>query len=217
MGRILVIEDEQRIASFIGGALKARGWAVDLVAEGRTALKLVETRDYDLVLMDLVMPGLHGVELLQRLLQVRPHQRTMVLSGRAEPRLKVECLEAGAVDYVTKPFSLDELIARVNVRSKAEDVMDTYVYRGGVKLDIMKRRAEGLKGEVDLTEREFLLLRHLMSNAGAVCSRPELLSEVWGFSFDPGSNVVDVYVRRLRSKLGDIIRTVRNVGYTLAG
>jgi len=217
MGRILVVEDEQRIASFVGGALKARGWAVDLVTDGKTAVKLVETRDYDLVLMDLVMPGLHGVELLQRILQIRPHQRTMVLSARTEPRLKVECLEAGAVDYLTKPFSLDELIARVNVRAKVEDTMDTYLYRGGVKLDVMKRRAEGLKGEVDLTEREFLLLRHLIKNAGNVCSRPELLSEVWGFSFDPGSNVVDVYVRRLRSKLGDVIRTVRNVGYTLAG
>ena len=141
----------------------------------------------------------------------------MVLSARTEPRLKVECLEAGAVDYLTKPFSLDELIARVNVRAKVEDTMDTYLYRGGVKLDVMKRRAEGLKGECDLTEREFLLLRHLIKNAGSVCSRPELLSEVWGFSFDPGSNVVDVYVRRLRSKLGDVIRTVRNVGYTLAG
>ncbi|HZQ84213.1 MAG TPA: response regulator, partial [Acidimicrobiales bacterium] len=105
MGRILVVEDEQRIASFVGGALKARGWAVDMVAEGKTALKLVETRDYDLVLMDLVMPGLHGVELLQRILQARPHQRTMVLSAQAEPRVKVECLEAGAVDYLTKPFS----------------------------------------------------------------------------------------------------------------
>jgi DNA-binding response OmpR family regulator len=217
MGRILVVEDEQRIARFVGGALKARGWAVDLVTEGRTALRLVETRDYDLVLMDLIMPGLHGIDLLQRILHARPDQRTMVVSVRGEPRLKVECLEAGAVDYLTKPFSLEELIARVNLRARPEDTMDTYLYRGGVRLDVMKRRAEGLKGEVDLTEREFLLLRHLIGNAGNVCSRPELLSEVWGFSSDPGSNVVDVYVRRLRSKLGDVIRTVRNVGYMLAG
>jgi len=217
MGRILVVEDEQAIASFVGAALKARGWAVDLVADGTTAVTFVAERDYDLVLMDLVMPGLHGVELLQRILEARPGQRTMVLSGRTEPLLKVECLEAGAVDYLTKPFALEELIARVNVRARPDDSTDTYLYRGGVKLDVLRRRAEGLKGEVDLTEREFLLLRHLISNAGSICSRTELLADVWGFTFDPGSNVVDVYVRRLRAKLGDVIRTVRNVGYTLAG
>jgi DNA-binding response OmpR family regulator len=216
MARILVVEDEPMIARFVGRALRSRGWIVEWAHDGRSALKLVFSTDYSLVLLDLMIPEISGEDVLRKIMAARPDQRVMVVSGRADSQTKVRCLEAGAADYLCKPFSVDELLARVQVRLREQSTPtgDAYLRREGLTLDLTHRKAFVANNEVHLTEREFMLLAHLMSDGDKVFSREELLSEVWGYSFDPGSNVVDVYIRRLRSKLGGhLIETVRNVGY----
>jgi DNA-binding response OmpR family regulator len=216
MARILVVEDEPMIARFVGRALRSRGWIVEWAHDGRSALKLVFSTDYSLVLLDLMIPEISGEDVLRKIMAARPDQRVMVVSGRADSQTKVRCLEAGTADYLCKPFSVDELLARVQVRLREQSTPtgDAYLRREGLTLDLTHRKAFVANNEVHLTEREFMLLAHLMSDGDKVFSREELLSEVWGYSFDPGSNVVDVYIRRLRSKLGGhLIETVRNVGY----
>ena len=154
--------------------------------------------------------------MLEELIEAQPQQRVLVLSALADVEHKVRCLELGASDYLHKPFALSELIARVRARLRqpASGPGERFVELGGVTLDVVRRTADGGSGPVTLSEREFLLLRHLMQRRGDVATRQELITEVWGYTFDPGSNVVDVCVGRLRSKLGaDTIETVRNVGY----
>jgi DNA-binding response OmpR family regulator len=218
MSQILVVEDEERIARFVSRALVACGWTVDCLSDGALALRRVLAGDYSLVVLDLVIPGMDGHEVLRRITSLRPSQKVLVMSAHSDSATKVRCFEDGAVDYLCKPFSIEELIARVRTRLRevAPIHSDGYLYREGLTVDLTRRKAYLRTGEVGLTEREFLLLVHLMSNADRVFSREELLSEVWGYSFDPGSNVVDVYVRRLRFKVGgDMIETVRNVGYRI--
>jgi DNA-binding response OmpR family regulator len=188
------------------------------VDSGLPAVQLVTTEQYALVVLDLILPGLDGVSVLKRIIEAKPDQKVMVLSGVGGTDSKVQCLELGAVDYITKPFSVEELLARVSARLReaAPTQHERYMRRNGVTLDMARRKVDTGRGEIGLTEREFVLLAHLMSENGKVFSRQELLSEVWGFSFDPGSNIVDVYIRRLRTKLGEsLIETVRNVGYSL--
>jgi DNA-binding response OmpR family regulator len=172
------------------------------------------------VVLDLLLPGLDGVSLLRELMQARPEQRVLVLSAIADVQSKVDCLELGASDYLPKPFSLAELVARVRarIRQPASGPGDRYLGVDGVTLDLVRRSVDTGAGPVTLPEREFHLLRHLMTLGGEVCGRQRLLEEVWGFGFDPGSNVVDVCVGRLRGRLGaDVIETVRGVGYRFAG
>jgi DNA-binding response OmpR family regulator len=216
MARILVVEDEPMIARFVGRALRSRGWIVEWASDGKKALQLVFSTDFSLVLLDLMIPGVGGEEVLRKIVATRPDQRVMVVSGRSDSQTKVDCLEAGAADYLSKPFSVDELLARVQVRLREQTAPtgDAYLRREGLSLDLTHRKAFVASNQIHLTEREFMLLAHLLSDGDKVFSREELLSEVWGYSFDPGSNVVDVYIRRLRSKLGGhLIETVRNVGY----
>jgi DNA-binding response OmpR family regulator len=216
MARILVVEDEPMIARFVGRALRSRGWIVEWANDGKKALQLVFSTDFSLVLLDLMIPGLGGEQVLRKIVAARPDQKVMVVSGRSDSQTKVDCLEAGAADYLSKPFSVDELLARVQVRLREQTTPtgDAYLRREGLSLDLTHRKAFVASNQIHLTEREFMLLAHLLSDGDKVFSREELLSEVWGYSFDPGSNVVDVYIRRLRSKLGGhLIETVRNVGY----
>lgn len=216
MARLLVVDDEPRIVSFVSRALAAEGFGVDSAHDGVRALELVRARPYELVILDLLLPGLDGVSVLRGIMESRPEQRVLVLSALSDVESKVQCLDLGASDYVAKPFSLAELIARVRarVRQSAGPPDERLLAAGGVTLDLLRRTADAGRGPVRLSEREAQLLRHLMQRDGEVSSRQRLLQEVWGFSFDPGSNVVDVYVRRLRAKLGaDVIETVRNVGY----
>jgi DNA-binding response OmpR family regulator len=214
-GTVLVIDDEERILTFVRRGLEAEGLAVAQARDGREGLRLALSRSFDLVILDLVMPGLAGPEVLRRLLEQRPSQSVLVLSALSDTASKVTCLELGAEDYVAKPFSLEELLARVRARLRAAARSGpTRLTGGGVDLDMIRRQADLGAGPVPLAEREFLLLAELVRNAGRTVSKERLLSSVWGYHFDPGSNVVDVYVRRLRAKLGaEVITTIRGVGY----
>jgi len=216
MTRVLVVDDEPRIVSFVSRALSAEGFQVDGAPDGVRGLDLARTGRYELVVLDLLLPEMDGMTVLRRLIRERPQQRVLVLSALGDVQDKVRCLDLGASDYLAKPFALAELIARVRARLRqpASGPEERHLRVGGVHLDRLRRVADAGGGPVDLTERESKLLEYLMRRDGEVCSRPELLADVWGYSFDPGTNLVDVCVARLRSKLGtDVIETVRNVGY----
>jgi two-component system OmpR family response regulator len=221
--RILVADDEPGIRAFIGRALGAAGYAADFAATGAEVLQRALASHYDLVILDLVMPDMAGQAVLERLLAADPEQAVLVLSCLADVASKVACLERGAQDYLTKPFSLAELLARVRVRVRGvagdsgHDRTGEIVRAGRLTLDFGRMVADIGAGPVPLTRLEFLLLRELAEHAGQSVSKGQLLASVWGYDFDPGSNVVDVCVRRLRSKLGfGLIKTVRGEGYQLA-
>jgi DNA-binding response OmpR family regulator len=219
--QILVIEDEARIQAFLRRGLEAEGYTVVTADDGRAGLALARSGNWDLVVLDLLLPGLNGLQVLQELRRSRPQLPVLILSARSDLQTKLKGFELGARDYVPKPFSLDELIARVRVqlRSDAPLADDEHVLRAGrVVLDLARRQARVGELVTDLSDREFRLLHHLLLHAGEVISRERLLAEVWGYGFDPGSNVVDVCVRRLRRKLGPgaPIETIRHAGYRLA-
>jgi two-component system, OmpR family, copper resistance phosphate regulon response regulator CusR len=216
-GRVLLIDDEPRILNFVRRGLDAEGFEVDATREAKEGLDLALARSYDLVILDLVMPGLDGHAVLRRLMDRKPSQPVLILSALNDTASKVGTLELGAEDYISKPFSLEELLARVHARLRsARRASPARLQAGGVSLDLIGRRADAGEGAVPLAEREFLLLRELMRHAGTTVSKERLLSSVWGYHFDPGSNVVDVYVRRLRAKLGaGAVTTVRGVGYRI--
>lgn len=214
-GRILLIDDEQRILNFVRRGLQAEGMTVDAVRNGEEGLGLALSRSYDLVILDLVMPGLGGYAVLERILEHRPAQPVLVLSALNDLAAKVSSLDRGAEDYLSKPFSLEELLARVRARLRSASRSEpTTLEAGSISLDMIRREADAGSGPVPLSEREFLLLVDLVRNAGKTMSKERLLSSVWGYHFDSGSNVVDVCVRRVRAKLGPhVIATVRGVGY----
>jgi DNA-binding response OmpR family regulator len=221
--RILVVDDEPGIRAFIGRALAAAGYAADFAGTGAEALERALAGHYDLVILDLVMPDLAGQEVLERLLVSDPGQAVLVLSCLADVASKVNCLERGAQDYLTKPFTLAELLARVRARVRPRGADSGHhrsgeiVRTGQLTLDFGRLVADIGAGPVPLTRLEFLLLRELAEHAGQSVPKGQLLASVWGYDFDPGSNVVDVCVRRLRSKLGfGLIKTVRGEGYQLA-
>lgn len=218
MARVLVVEDEPRIASFVSRALTAEGMTVDTAADGIRGLALAQTGRYQLVILDLLLPGTDGYSVLGGIMNHDPRQRVLVLSAVGDVDSKVRCFEGGAADYLPKPFSLPELIARVRARLREPEStqLDKELTAGPIRLDLLGRIARCDGVTATLSEREFLLLQAMMRAHGEVCSREQLLQDVWGLSFDPGSNVVDVYVGRLRSKLGsEPIQTVRNVGYRI--
>jgi two-component system, OmpR family, response regulator len=218
--RILVIEDEVRIQSFLARGLEAEGYTVVASGDGREGLELATGARWDLVVLDLLLPGLNGLQVLRELQRVKPELPVVILSARGDVQTKLRGFELGATDYVAKPFSLDELLARIRVRLRGTSAFgDEHVLRGGnVVLDVARRQVGVGARTVDLSDREFRLLHHLLVHVGEVVSRERLLAEVWGYDFDPGSNVVEVCVRRLRQKLGPgaAIETVRNAGYRLA-
>jgi two-component system OmpR family response regulator len=218
MGRVLIVEDDDRLARLLVRALEGDGFAVTLAASGPGGLCTALDGDFDLVLLDLMLPGLPGMDVLTRLIEARPDQRVLVVSAVSEIATRVACLEAGAADVVGKPFALVELLARVHARIRAPAPVRTPMLTAGpIVLDVRLRRALVRDRAVELSEREYLLLRYLMERVGRPCGRSELLADVWGLSFDPGSNVVDVCVRRLRSKLDapERVETIRHVGYRI--
>jgi two-component system, OmpR family, response regulator len=215
MARILVVDREPKLVDFVCRFLAAQGFSVDGATDGARALGLIHERRYELVVLDLVMDGLDGLTVLERIMESQPHLPVVIVSGLSDVESKVRCFQMGAADYMTKPFALAELCARIQARlHSAEGAGQTILRHNGMVLDLRRRIVDMGDETVRLSNREFLLLQYLLRYQGEVCSRAELLEEVWGCSFDPGSNVVDVYVRRLRAKLGSsVIATVRNVGY----
>jgi DNA-binding response OmpR family regulator len=217
--RILVIDDEPRILGFLARGLAAEGYNVDVADNGAEAVRAARRERYDLVLLDLLLPGIDGLSVLQALGHVNPALPVVIVSARSDLPTKLRGFGLGAADYVSKPFALDELLARIRVQlRKSRQVEDGHViHAGDVVLDLARREVRVGSAFVQLSDREFRVLHQLAEHAGEVLSRERLLSEVWGYHFDPGSNVVDVCIRRLRKKLGADapIETVRHVGYRL--
>ncbi|MBA3551724.1 MAG: response regulator transcription factor [Actinobacteria bacterium] len=214
--KIVVVEDEPRIASFLSKGLKAEGYAVHHAMNGRDGLSLVMNGGVDLMVLDLGLPDMDGSEVLRKLRQVGEQLPVIILTARGEIADRVEGLELGADDYMTKPFAFDELLARIRARLRPRGDHGAVLRVGDLKLDTRTRRAIAAGQEVDLSAREFALLETFMRHPGQVLSRAQLLSRVWGFDFDPGTNLVDVYVGYLRRKLGSgLLETVRGSGYRL--
>jgi DNA-binding response OmpR family regulator len=218
MLRILVVEDEPRILAFVGRALEADGFDVDSADNGVDGLERAVHGRYDLVILDLLLPRLDGLTVLRELHRRRPELPVVIVSARSDLATKLRGFRLGASDYVSKPFAVDELLARVRVRLRATASADgALLHAGGLVLDLARRQARTDERAIDLSDREFRLLHYLMTHAGEVVDRASVLSAVWGYHFDPRSNVVDVCVRRLRRKLGEgaEIETIRHAGYRI--
>lgn len=216
MANILIAEDEARISTFIAKGLDAAGYDSTVIADGAEALELALSGEYDLMLLDVGLPTMDGFDVLSHLRGQGATMPVIMLTARSSTRDTVEGLDSGANDYITKPFKFDELLARVRVRLREGSLAsaNTTVQHRDVTLDVIGRRAIVGGREVDLSAREFALAEQFLRHAGQILSREQLLSRVWGLDFDPGSNVVDVYVRYLRTKFGaDRIETVRGSGY----
>jgi two-component system copper resistance phosphate regulon response regulator CusR len=218
---ILVVEDEARIRAFVARAFEAEGFNVDVAEDGEQGHARARAGSYELVILDPMLLGRDGLDALRDLHRQRPGLPVLILSARSDIAIKLRAFELGAVDFLAKPFSLDELLARVRVQLRsAHGADDRAILRAGrLALDPVSRQARVGETIADLPDREFRLLHFLMLHVGEVISRERLLSEVWGYDFDPRSNVVDVCVRRLRRQLGPgaPIETVRNAGYRAAG
>jgi DNA-binding response OmpR family regulator len=214
---VLVVEDEPGIVSFLRRGLEAAGYGVLDTADGVTGLALAQRPDVDLVVLDLGLPGMPGEEVLTRLRELRPGVPVIVLTAKAAVADKVANLEAGADDYVVKPFSFSELLARIRARLRAGDQASSSAITVGPLTIDLRARVASIDGRVvELSGREFALAEVLARHPGQVLSQAQLLDQVWGYDFDGGSNVVEVYVRHLRRKLGaDRIETVRGAGYRL--
>ena len=216
--RILVVEDERSIADFIERGLKAEGYAVTCVADGEEGLAKARGGDFGLVLLDVLLPKRSGMEVLRELRLDRPDLPVIMLTALGETEDKVEGLDLGANDYLTKPFAFDELLARIRTQLRSPGQKSgSALSVGSIHLDFRRRSVERGGQEIRLTAREFDLLAHLMRHPDQVLSREQLLNAVWGYDYDPGTNVLEVYVGYLRRKLGDPspIETVRSVGYRL--
>ncbi|MBA8815833.1 DNA-binding response OmpR family regulator [Microbacterium halimionae] len=215
MTRILIVEDEPRISEFVSKGLVAAGYETDVVDDGAVALRRMFETTFHLVLLDVGLPSIDGFEVLHQLRGQGFTLPIIMLTARSSIRDTVDGLDAGANDYIAKPFRFDELLARVRTRLRDPGPAEsTALVRGAVTLDPLSRRATSAGRDVELSAREFSLAEYFLRHPGQVLSREQLLSRVWGLDFDPGSNVVDVYVRYLRNKFGTaVITTVRGAGY----
>ncbi|GLX92873.1 response regulator transcription factor [Herbidospora sp. NBRC 101105] len=217
MNSILIAEDEERIAAFLEKGLRASGFVTTVVTDGLAAYEHARAGHYDLMILDLGLPLSDGFTVLRRLRAARAEIPVIILTARDSVGDTVAGLEGGADDYIAKPFAFEELLARVRLRLRTERAPEATVLRvGDLALDLRTRRAHAGERSIDLSTREFALAEAFFRHPEQVLSREQLLSQVWGFDFDPGSNVVDVYVRYLRRKIGsDRIETVRGTGYRL--
>ena len=219
--RILVAEDDRPVASFLKKGLEAEHYAVDIVPDGQEALYMAEEYDYDLLLLDLVLPKMDGLQVLQ---QIRNRKKTLpvlVLTGRTRVEDRVKGLDLGADDYMVKPFAFRELTARVRALLRRGDgPMDFKLQVDDLEMNLVERMVSRGKRRIELTPKEFSLLEYLMRNQGRAVSRPMIIEHVWNFSFDTMTNVVDVYINYLRKKVDGgedrkLIHTVRGVGYRI--
>ena len=217
MNRVLIVEDEPRLASFLEKGLRGAGYTTSVATDGASATAVASAADFDLMILDLGLPDIDGLDVLREVRSRGESLPVIILTARDDTADKVGGLNLGADDYVTKPFRFEELLARVRARLRQTGTPEvTALEAAGIRLDLRSRRVETGAGELDLTAREFTMLETLMRHAGQVMTREQLLSHVWGYDHDPGSNVVDVYVGYLRRKLGeDVIETVRGVGYRI--
>jgi DNA-binding response OmpR family regulator len=217
MTRILIAEDEPRLAAFLEKGLRAQGFTTTVVADGAEASAMAQDEEFDLLVLDLGLPGKQGAEVLRDMRLSGQRMPVLILTARDDLDSTVAGLEGGADDYVTKPFRFEELLARIRARLREQpEPEQTVLEAGGVTLDMRGRRAFVGERTIELSAREYTMLEVLMRHAGQVLSREQLLSHVWGYDHDPGSNVVDVYVGYLRKKLGpDVIETARGMGYRL--
>ena len=218
MSRILVVEDEARISSFIAKGLRSNGFTPTVVADGQSGYDYAMTGEFDLVILDIGLPLMDGFTVLDRIRRDGNTLPVIILTARDSTTDTVAGLEGGADDYMAKPFRFEELLARVRLRLRTEHFDEpTVLTHGDLTLDLRTRRVQVDGCTIDLSAREFALAETFVRNPGLVLSREQLLSRVWGYDFEPGSNVVDVYVRYLRRKVGaDRIETVRGMGYRLA-
>lgn len=220
--RILLVEDEEKVSRFVVRGLTAESFAVDEAADGLAGLELATSYDYDLIVLDLMLPGLSGTELLRRIRLSNHRVPILMLTARDAVADKVEHLEAGADDYLTKPFAFAELIARIKALLRRGSVDRPSVLRvGDLEVDRLSQQVRRASRRIELTAKEYALLEYLMANSGRVLSRTMIVDHVWDQSFDGATNIVDVYVRHLRSKVDDghdkkLIRTVRGVGYKIS-
>ncbi|MBS1846458.1 MAG: response regulator transcription factor [Actinobacteria bacterium] len=217
--KILIVEDEAGIADFLGRGLRAEGYDVEVAGDGEAGARLALDPEVDLVLLDRMLPGVDGIEVLARVRRVRPALPVIMLTARGEVADRIEGLDSGATDYVTKPFAFDELLARVRAQLRSA-ASETSLEAADIRLDLIGRTAQRDGETTELPRREADLLAYLMRNEGHVCTREELLSAVWGYDHDPGTNIVQVYVGYLRRKLARPgspapIETLRSVGYRL--
>jgi DNA-binding response OmpR family regulator len=218
---ILVVEDEAGIADFLERGLSAEGFGVRVAGDGISGEQLAMEREVDLVVLDRMLPGRDGIEVLKSIRRARPMLPVILLTAKSEVADRVAGLDLGATDYVTKPFSFEELLARIRAHLRyGGDAAETTLAAAGIELDLLSREATRGDQKVRLPEREAALLGHLMRHANRVCTREEILAAVWGYEHDPGTNVVQVYVGYLRRKLSlpgspAPIETVRSVGYCL--
>ena len=219
--RILVVEDDKAVASFVKKGLESEQYAVDVAADGEDAQALLEAASFDLIILDLVLPKVDGLEVLTYIRKRKPPPPVLILSGRARVEDRVKGLDLGADDYLTKPFSFSELSARVRALLRRNPKSFDIILRvGDLELDRAERVVRRAGRRIDLTPREFALLEYLMRNAGRSVTRAMIIEHVWNFSFDTMTNVVDVYINYLRKKVDQgfehkLIHTVRNVGYEL--
>jgi len=219
--RVLVVEDEKKTASFIRKALQAESFAVDVSHDGSDALLLATSTPFDAIVLDIMLPGRDGLSVLRQLREQRNHTPVLLLSARGQVDERVDGLNAGADDYLPKPFALAELIARVRSLGRRGGEPKSVVLRvADLSLDTITREARRGGNTFELTTREYRLLEYLMRSAGRVCGRMAILEKVWDYNFDPGTNLVDVYVKRLREKIDEgfepkLLHTVRGAGYVL--
>ena len=219
--RLLLVEDEKKVADFIARGLRAEAFAVDVANEGTTGWDMAAHTDYDLIILDLMLPGLSGTEILRRIRKSERPAAVLVLTARDATRDKVENFEAGADDYLTKPFAFAELLVRVKAllrRSPAARANELRV--ADLEVDRLTRQVKRGGKRIELTAKEYALLEYLAAHAGRVLSRTMIVEHVWDESFENLTNIVDVYVKHLRTKIDEpfptkLIRTVRGVGYTL--
>ncbi len=219
--RILIVEDEKKLCDLIARALKAERFAVDVATDGNAGWQLADSYDYDLIILDLMLPGIGGSEILRRIRRKNQHVPILILTAQDATEEKVRNFEAGADDYLTKPFAFAELVIRVKALLRRGPVSRSSVLRvGDLEIDRLSQNVRRAGKKIDLTPKEYALLEYLAANPGRVFSRTMIIEHVWDQSFEGLTNIVDVYVRHLRSKVDDpfstkLIRTVRGVGYGL--
>lgn len=219
MAKLLIVEDDPRIVSFLERGLSSEGHAVEVARTGEEALALIERGEHALIVLDRMLPDMDGATVCQRAREMRRHCRILMLTAKDAVTDRIEGLKAGADDYLTKPFSFDELVLRIEALLRRGEIVrhEPVLAVADLTLNTMTRAVSRAGRAISLTPKEYALLRYLMENEGTVLSRAQILSNNWGYSFDPGTKVVDVYVRYLRRKIGaQYFQTVRGRGYRLA-